>query len=204
MAELKLLAQCDGIKEKFDEFMKEGDVKGVPGMFLNLNTMIFWTQCQLLTPAFYFNFKDAFYGGIEPISASGHRSIPHIGFLATPLLPCGRFDDPVKKYSGSDILGPANDTMTQAVNAFVHFGWIYSREQILFCDMQGLQYFLNSSLNSILCCSDVCWIGTRDRNGKMCLIDPPAHTCVTPADGLLYFGLKFVLITVSVTEKGWW
>ena len=67
--------------------------------------------------------------------------------------------------------------------------------------MQGLQYFLNSSLNSILCCSDVCWIGTRDRNGKMCLIDPQAHTCVTPADGLLYFGLKFVLRTVPRTEN---
>ena len=41
MAELKLLAQYDGIKEKFDEFINEGNVKGVPGMFLNLNTMIF-------------------------------------------------------------------------------------------------------------------------------------------------------------------
>ena len=35
LTELKLLAQCDGIKEKFNEFIKEGDVKGVPGMFLN-------------------------------------------------------------------------------------------------------------------------------------------------------------------------
>ncbi|KAF8238077.1 hypothetical protein L208DRAFT_1375366 [Tricholoma matsutake] len=106
MTELKLLAQCDGIKEKFDEFIKEDDVKGVP--------------------AFYFNFKDAFFGEIEPLSASGRRSLPHIGFLATPLLLCGCFDDPVKKFTGSDNLGPAKDSMTQAVHAFVHFGWIYS------------------------------------------------------------------------------
>jgi len=33
IAELKLLAQCDGIKAKFDEFIKDGDVEGVPGMF---------------------------------------------------------------------------------------------------------------------------------------------------------------------------
>jgi hypothetical protein len=79
----------------------------------------------LATPAFYFNLKNVFYGEIEPLSASGHRSFPHIGFLATPLLPCGRFDDPVKKFTGSDNLGPANDSMTQAVHAFVHFGWIY-------------------------------------------------------------------------------
>ena len=32
-AELMLLAQCDGIKEKFDEFIKDGDIEGVPGMF---------------------------------------------------------------------------------------------------------------------------------------------------------------------------
>ena len=36
MTELKLLAQCDGIKEKFDEFIKEDDVKGVPGMIEHL------------------------------------------------------------------------------------------------------------------------------------------------------------------------
>ena len=41
MTELKLLAQCDGIKEKFNEFIEEGDVKGVPGMFLNM--IIYWT-----------------------------------------------------------------------------------------------------------------------------------------------------------------
>jgi hypothetical protein len=33
MAELKLLAQCDGIKEKFDEFIAEGGVKGFPVCF---------------------------------------------------------------------------------------------------------------------------------------------------------------------------
>jgi hypothetical protein len=69
-----------------------------------------------------------FYGEIEPLSAFRRRSIPHTGFLATPLLPCGCFDD----------LGPANDGVTQVVlHAFVHFAWIYSREQLLFCDMQG-------------------------------------------------------------------
>ncbi|KAF8231442.1 hypothetical protein L208DRAFT_1277258 [Tricholoma matsutake] len=145
MTELKLLAQCDGIKEKFDEFIKEDDVKGVP--------------------AFYFNFKDAFFGEIEPLSASGHHSLPHIGFLATPVLPCGCFNDPVKKFTGSNNLGPAKDSMTQPVHAFVHFGWIYSQEQLLFCDMQG----------------------THDRNGKMCLINPQAHTCIISADQLCTF-----------------
>jgi hypothetical protein len=100
-----------------------------------------WPQCPLINQfpsVFYFNFKRAFYGEIEPLSASSRRSIPHVGFFATLLLPCGRFDDPVKKFTGSDYLGPANDNMTQAIHAFVHFAWIYSREQLLFCDMQGL------------------------------------------------------------------
>jgi hypothetical protein len=33
-AELKLLAQCDGIKQKFDEFIEESSVEGVPGNIL--------------------------------------------------------------------------------------------------------------------------------------------------------------------------
>jgi len=33
IAELKLLAQCDGIKQKFDEFVQEVGVDGIPGMF---------------------------------------------------------------------------------------------------------------------------------------------------------------------------
>jgi hypothetical protein len=35
LAELRLLAQCDGIKE-FDKFIKEGDIKGIHSMFLNV------------------------------------------------------------------------------------------------------------------------------------------------------------------------
>ncbi|KIM43483.1 hypothetical protein M413DRAFT_381678 [Hebeloma cylindrosporum] len=145
IAELTLLAQCDGIKQKFDEFIQDGSVEGVP--------------------AFYFNFKDSFYGEIEPLSASGRRTMPHIGFLATPLLPCGRYDDPIRKFTGSDNLGPAKDSLTQAIHAFVHFAWIYSREQVLFCDMQG----------------------TRDHKKKMCLIDPQAHTMNLRNEGTIYW-----------------
>ena len=32
IAKFELLAQCNGIKQKFDEFVKGGDVQGVPGM----------------------------------------------------------------------------------------------------------------------------------------------------------------------------
>ncbi len=95
------------------------------------------THHSLFDKGFYFNFEDSFYGEIEPLSASGHRTLPHVGFLATPLLPCGKFDDPVQKFTGSDNFGSASDNLTWAIHAFVHFAWVYSREQILFCDMQG-------------------------------------------------------------------
>jgi hypothetical protein len=55
--------------------------------------------------------------------------------------------------------------MTQAVHAFVHFAWIYSHGQLLFCDMQG----------------------TRDRRGKMCLIDPQAHTTEPRTETTVYW-----------------
>jgi len=44
---------------------------------------------------------------------------------------------PGEEIHRSDYLSPANDAMTQAVHAFVHFAWTYSHEQ-LFCDMQGM------------------------------------------------------------------
>ncbi|KAF8805081.1 hypothetical protein BYT27DRAFT_7258664 [Phlegmacium glaucopus] len=133
IAEFKLLVQCDGIKQKFDEFIQDAGVEGVP--------------------QFCFNFKDSFYGEIEPLSASGCHTIPYLGFLTIPLLPCGRFDDPIQKFTGSNNLGPANDNLTQAIHAFVHFAWAYSQEQLLFCDMQGI----------------------HDQKNIMCLIDPRAH-----------------------------
>ncbi|KAF8811205.1 hypothetical protein BYT27DRAFT_7277825 [Phlegmacium glaucopus] len=100
ITKFKLLAQCDGIKQKFDEFIQDAGIEGVPYLF---------------------------YGEIEPLSASGCRTIPYLSFLATLLLPCGHFDDPIQKFTGSDNLGPANDNLTQAIHAF-----------LLFCDMQGI------------------------------------------------------------------
>lgn len=43
-------------------------------------------------------------------------------------------------------------------------------------------------------------IGTRDHTGKMCLIDPQAHTCVIPAEGLEYL-IHIVLRMEPRTEN---
>lgn len=45
--------------------------------------------------------------------------------------------DPVKKFTGSDNLGPPNDAMTQDSNNTC-FRSIYSHKQFLLCDMQGM------------------------------------------------------------------
>ena len=140
-AELKLLAQCNGIKGEFEKYVQEGEFWGVPWMFLLLAEQFVIHSLLLLWPAFYFNFKGSFYGEIEPLSASGHCCLPHLSFLATPLLPCGCFNDSVQKFTGNNELGPAKNLMTQAVHAFVYFAWIYSHKQLVFCDMQGLSTF---------------------------------------------------------------
>ena len=41
IAELKLLAQCDGMKKKFDKYIRDGDVERVPSTFVK-----FVVQCQ--------------------------------------------------------------------------------------------------------------------------------------------------------------
>jgi Alpha-kinase family len=86
---------------------------------------------------FYFNFEDSIFGKIVPSVTSGSRCLPHEYFIATPLLPCSAVDGLVKKFTGNDSIGDANDHLTKAVHAFAHFSVIYSHSNILFCDLQG-------------------------------------------------------------------
>jgi len=83
---------------------------------------------------FYFNFKDSILGTIHEDSFG---SLRFRQFIATPLLPCGDVDAPIKKFTGNGQLGEANDHMTWAIQAFAHFSVVYSQENIVFCDLQG-------------------------------------------------------------------
>ncbi|EDR02755.1 uncharacterized protein LACBIDRAFT_332022 [Laccaria bicolor S238N-H82] len=91
---------------------------------------------------------------IIPSPTSNSRPLPYLNFLATPLLPCGPVDAPVKKFTGNGSIGDADDHITRAIHAFAHFSVLYSQENLLFCDLQG----------------------ALDIKGHMCLIDPQAHT----------------------------
>ncbi|PPQ94491.1 hypothetical protein CVT25_013803 [Psilocybe cyanescens] len=116
-AEYKLLCQCDAFKSTFDA---HAGSKGV-----------------ISIPKFYFNFKGAILGQIIPSPTSGSRPLPYLHFLATPLLPCGPVDAPVKKFTGNGSIGNADDHITRAIHAFAHFSVLYSQENLLFCDLQG-------------------------------------------------------------------
>ncbi|KAF8224897.1 hypothetical protein L208DRAFT_1171960, partial [Tricholoma matsutake] len=96
------------------------------------------------------------YGDIHVSVTSGSRFLLHKYFLATLLLPCGKLNAKVKKFTGSDDVGDACDSMTKAIHAFTHWSLLYSQGHILFCDLQGM----------------------LDFKGVMCLFDPQAHTCV--------------------------
>ncbi|KAF8801852.1 hypothetical protein BYT27DRAFT_7114029, partial [Phlegmacium glaucopus] len=125
--EYRLLCQCDGFKTIFDQFSKDKNVSTIPR---------------------------SIYGEIHRSMTSGSRLILHKPFLATLLLPCGKVDGKVKKFTGSDCVGDACDNMTKAVHAFAHWSLLYSHKHILFCDLQG----------------------ALDLKGVMCLFDPQAHT----------------------------
>ena len=66
--------------------------------------------------------------------------IPHAYFIATPLLACGEYDKGVIKYSGQ--LGFSTDPdpsgIQDAVHAFVHFSYIWSKGFMIFSDLQGM------------------------------------------------------------------
>jgi len=87
---------------------------------------------------FYFNFPLSILGELVPSVSSQSQHLPYRHFLATPLLPCGEADPKIKKFTGNDQIGTAEDHMTQAIHAFAHFSVIYSQKNLLFCDLQGM------------------------------------------------------------------
>lgn len=90
-----------------------------------------------LVSEFYFNFEGSIFGKLIPSAFEDGLPLPHLHFIATPLLPCGEADGPIKKFTGNGSIGDASDHMTKAVHAFAHFSVVYSQSSILFCDLQG-------------------------------------------------------------------
>ena len=95
-------------------------------------------QTYVSSTGFYFNFTDSIFGEIQGSVTSGSRIVPHQHFLATLLLPCGKVDGGIQKFTGNDEIGEASDDITKAIHAFAHFSLLYSQQHILFCDLQGV------------------------------------------------------------------
>ena len=67
--------------------------------------------------------------------------LPYFDFIATRLLPCGVIDAPIEKFTGNDDVGPPpghKEELTVALHAFTHFIVIFSRGNLLLCDLQGM------------------------------------------------------------------
>jgi hypothetical protein len=126
------------------------------------------TDQRLLPLAFYFNFKGAIFGRLVSVSTS---SLPHNHFIATCLLPCGKLDGKIKKFTSSDDIGDATDDITMAIHAYAHFSHLYSGGHIVMCDLQGMLYHTIQQAFTYYCC--LLLLGIPDNKG---LIDPQAHT----------------------------
>jgi hypothetical protein len=110
-------------------------VTTIPG---KLNSLDFWDFLLIgLLIEFYFNFEGSIFGKVIPSPTSGSRPLPQKYFLATRLLPCGPHDVKVQKFTGNGTIGTAEDHLTKAVHAFVHFSLAYSDNDVLICDLQG-------------------------------------------------------------------
>jgi hypothetical protein len=83
------------------------------------------------------NFKDSILGHLVPSLTSQSRHLTHSLFIATPLLPCSDVDGGIKKFTGNDEFGDANDHLTKAIHAFSHFTAVYTHENLVLCDLQG-------------------------------------------------------------------
>ncbi|KAF8341800.1 kinase-like domain-containing protein, partial [Amanita rubescens] len=162
-AEYKILCQRDGFKARFDD---HAQLTGVS------------------VPSFYFNFKGSILGELIVKRRSEPRNIAHVHFIATPLLPCGKADSKVQKFTGNNEAGPATDDITKAIHAFAHFSLVYSHEHLVFCDLQG----------------------NLTNNLFMCLIDPQAHTNLQNDlywDGGAFMIGKFKKQHLEVCSQNW-
>ncbi|TFK19538.1 hypothetical protein FA15DRAFT_724234 [Coprinopsis marcescibilis] len=135
-AEYGLLCQCDGVKACFDEEINHSTA---------------------LVPDLYFNFSDSIFSNF--IVGEADRpgfSAYHKYFIATLLFPCGPANKPITKFTRNDLMGKADDTLTLALHAFMHYSYVYSQLHFVFCDLQER-------------------IGIQAINGHTCLIDPQVH-----------------------------
>jgi hypothetical protein len=121
---------------------------------------------------FYFNFKKSIFGQVIPSPTSNSRPLPHLYFIATPLLPCGPVDPKVEKFTGNGDIGPASDHMTKAIHAFAHFSAVYTQKNLLICDLQGMHVPNSRSGVNLI---NFKLVGALDMQGTMCLIDPQSH-----------------------------
>ena len=76
----------------------------------------------------------------EAHTPSPPGGLPYFDFIATCLLPCGPVDGQIEKFTGSDDAGnppgPGED-LTTALHAFTHYVAVFSRGNLLLCDLQG-------------------------------------------------------------------
>ena len=66
--------------------------------------------------------------------------LPYWDFIATRLLPCGPIDGSIEKFTGNDNVGPSpglKEHLTTTLHAFTHYVAVFSRENLLLCDLQG-------------------------------------------------------------------
>ncbi|TFK61776.1 hypothetical protein BDN72DRAFT_733173, partial [Pluteus cervinus] len=111
---LRLVHKCHWFKERFNDFTKDSDVN---------------------PPNFRFH-AGSFLGELFELT-DDTPILPYRTFLASPLLPCSKFDAPLRKFTGNDTIGKPEDDIARVIHAFVHFSLIYSHNQWMPCDLQG-------------------------------------------------------------------
>ncbi|KAJ7474430.1 hypothetical protein B0H11DRAFT_2282268 [Mycena galericulata] len=112
-------------------------------------------ETNVSVPPFRFNVEGAVLGALEPCLNRTDDVLLFTHFLATRLLPCGKADEGIQKFTGnSDCGAPPTDPMTMAIHAFSHYVPLMTDQNLLLCDLQGM------------------W----DRKGVMTLVDPQSHS----------------------------
>lgn len=91
------------------------------------------------TIVFEINSEGSFVGSLTELSQTGILSSCY--FIASREIHCLPSAEPTK-FSGFDTIPTADSPLEEIIGAFFHYAYIVTNKQLVFCDIQGMDFKL--------------------------------------------------------------
>lgn len=148
-AEYRLLCIASYIKTVgYDGYIKSNNIKGLPGAYIHISLI-----CTIFNQNFASTTKAPIWAHYWMMTMRKILLHCHFSHSLWPLCFHVVWLTEVMKFTGNSGLGLAKDLMTQVIHTFSHFAYVYSWNNLYFCNLQGM----------------------TDKHRVMTLFDPQCH-----------------------------